>query len=138
MPASKNVAPEVRLVPLPYHTLRTVTSPEDHAAKRRRYCGVASADSFFSFDTKENVRTYLSEEIDGKAKKATKVNRAIKDTLENQRDDFSLLNAGIVLIARDAQVDDNSKRVTLLQPSIINGAQTQGVLKDYFEEHPED
>lgn len=44
---------------LPYHTLRTVTSPEDVAAGRRRYCGVASADSFFPLTTDENVRSYL-------------------------------------------------------------------------------
>jgi hypothetical protein len=34
-------------ITLPYYTLRTVTSPEDTAASRRRYEGVASAEAFF-------------------------------------------------------------------------------------------
>jgi hypothetical protein len=135
--ATKRAADAV-LVPFTYHTIRNVTSPEDTKAGRRRFCGVAPADSFFGFDTSENVRAYLGNGAEGKKRKPTKVNRAILDTLETQRDVFSLLNSGVVMVARDAQVDDGSKRVTLLNASIINGAQTQGVLTDYFAANLED
>jgi hypothetical protein len=125
---------------LSYHTLRTVTSQEDAAAGRRRYCGVARADSFFPLSTDENVRSYLGRDDEGERRKSTKVNSAIRATLSDYRDDFPLLNSGLVIVARDAKVDDGAKppKVALYNPSIINGAQTQGVLLDYFNEHKED
>lgn len=117
-----------------------MNSPEDTQAGRRRYCGVAPADSFFSLDTDENVRAYLGRDEGGARRKSTKVNVAIRETLAEHREDFPLLNTGIVIVARDVKVDDNSKppRVALYSPSIINGAQTQGVLRDFFAERKED
>jgi len=123
-----------------YNTLRTVNSPEDTQAGRRRYCGVAPANSFFELHTDENVRAYLGRDEDGARRKSTKVNVAIRETLAEHREDFPLLNSGIVIVARDAKVDDNSKppKLTLYSPSIINGAQTQGVLRDFFAERKDD
>ncbi len=131
------VAPH-HAITLPYHTLRTVTSPEDTAAGRKRYEGVASAEAFFNLETDENVRGYLAHDDTGKKRKGTLVNLAIRQTLENDRASFPLLNSGIVLVAREAKVDDEKKRAMLTGASIINGAQTQGVLVDFFKEHPED
>jgi hypothetical protein len=125
---------------LPYYTLRTVNSPEDTAAGRRRYCGVAAANAFFNLSTDENVRSYLGRDENGDKRKSTKVNVAIRETLSEHREDFPLLNSGVVIVARDAKVDDNSKppKVTLYDPSVINGAQTQGVLIDFFNEKEDD
>lgn len=125
---------------VPYNTLRSVNSPEDTQAGRRRYCGVAPANSFFEINTEENVRSYLGRDAEGARRKSTKVNIAIRETLSEKREDFPLLNSGIVIVARDVKVDDNAKppRVSLYGASIINGAQTQGVLKDYFFENPDD
>jgi hypothetical protein len=125
---------------LTYNTLRTVNSPEDTQAGRRRYCGVAPASSFFNLGTDENVRSYLSRDENGDRRKSTKVNVAIRETLAEYREDFPLLNSGIVIVAREAKVDDNSKppKVALYDPSIINGAQTQGVLVDFFSERKDD
>ena len=128
----------VQRVNFPYHTLRSVTSPEDTEAGRKRYTGIAPADSFFPLDTDENVRAYLSRDQNGDRRKGTKINAAILDTLESKRDVFALLNTGITIVAKDAKVDDNARKVALVTPSIINGAQTQGVLKDYFADHPDD
>lgn len=125
---------------LTYNTLRSVNSPEDTEAGRRRYCGVAPASSFFKIDTEENVRAYLGRDEGGSKRKSTKVNMAIRKTLAEERENFTLLNSGLVIVAHEAKVDDNSKppKVALYSPSIINGAQTQGVLKDFFTENPED
>lgn len=38
-------------------------------------------------------------------------------------------------MARSCEVDDKKKTIKLSKPSIINGSQTQGVLKDFFEEY---
>lgn len=125
---------------LTYNTLRSVNSPEDNEAGRKRYCGVAPASSFFALDTEENVRAYLGRDESGSKRKSTKVNMAIRETLAEHREYFPLLNSGLVIVAHDAKVDDNSKppKVALYSPSIINGAQTQGVLKDFFKERPDD
>ena len=78
---------------LTYNTLRSVNSPEDTQAGRKRYCGVASADSFFALDTEENVRAYLGRDEENNKRKSTKVNMAIRETLAENRECFPLLNS---------------------------------------------
>lgn len=123
---------------LSYLSLRQVSSPEDEAAGRKRYCGVASAEQLFDLETSENVRGFLGQDHEGKKRKSTLVNMAIRKTLEDNRDLFPSLNAGLVVVARGAKVDDKAKVIALSRPSIINGAQTQGVLLEYFEQHSDD
>lgn len=126
-------------VTINYESLRNVTSKQDEDAGRERKCGVALADEFFEIPDDLNVREYLLKEVDGKKiKKRTDVNDAIRDTLDNNRDKFAMLNGGITIICKSASVDDKKRRVVLDQPSIINGSQTRGVLKDYFEEAGDD
>src|SRR3989338_6625250 len=93
-------------VPLKYHSLRSVTSPEDQSLGRRRYCGVARADSIFQIETSENVRGFLGREDDGTKRKSTMVNLAIKGTLESSPSDFALLNSGVVIVAPQVEVED--------------------------------
>lgn len=123
---------------LQYHSLRSVTSPEDQAQGRRRYCGVAPADRIFPIDTEENVRGFLGRDAEGNRRKSTMVNKAIRETIENNRSDFAILNSGVVIVAANADVDDGKKHVHLHGASIINGAQTKGVLEDYFEANPDE
>jgi hypothetical protein len=120
------------LLNIQYHTLKTVTAPEDQAQGRRRYCGVAPASSVFPLATDENVRGFLGRDSNGAKRKPTLVNLAIRETLENNRSDFALLNSGVVIVAQGADVDDSKKTVTLQTASIINGAQTKGELEDFF------
>src|SRR4029077_10661654 len=96
-------------------------------------CGVARADSILPIETSENVRGFLGREEDGKQRKSTLVNLAIKKTLEDSPSDFALLNSGVVILAPQAEVEDSKKIVYLKQPSIINGAQTKGVLAEFFD-----
>src|SRR5687768_15052706 len=113
---------------LKYVTLKTVQSPEDQNNNRKRYLGVARADALFGLGTSENVRSYLGVDEKGDKRKSTLVNLAIRDTVENSRDLFPILNSGIVIVAHAITVDDSSKVSVLRQSSIINGAQTMGVL----------
>lgn len=84
--------------------------------------------------TDENVRDYLLDAEGRLRRRPSSVHRAIKGTLKNHPEDFCLLNGGVVLVARDVEIDEQKKILKLLRPSIINGAQTQGVVKDYFDE----
>lgn len=121
-------------VKLQYHCIRNVSSPEDAKAGRKRWCGVAPANEFFGVPDDDNVREFLELEV----KKSTRVNDAMRDTLETDREVFGILNGGISITCTKATVDDNKKTVSLDEPSIINGSQTRGVLKKFFEEHAED
>jgi hypothetical protein len=124
---------------LRYNSLRNVTPPEDDVAGRKRYCGNAIAAHFFDIPDNLNIRDYLQTEVNGKpVKKRTQVNDAIRDQLDGNRSVFAILNGGITIVCKEAIVDDKDRKLTLESCSIINGSQTRGVLKSYFEEHPED
>ena len=123
---------------LNYITLKSVSAPEDVQSQRKRYCGVTTADKLFGLGWDENVRAYLGVNEDGKKRKSTLVNLAIRETIDTRRDLFPVLNSGMVIVARRVVVDDAKRTAWLDHGSIINGAQTKGVLEDYFKEHPED
>ncbi|HEY0079303.1 MAG TPA: AIPR family protein [Pyrinomonadaceae bacterium] len=121
-------------VPLTYHTLKTISTPEDAENGRKVYAGSILADRILDLPTDENVREYLVEAEGKKRRAKTQVHRVIERTLKDRPHDFAVLNSGIVLVARDAEVDDTKKTIQLLRPSIINGAQTQGVLREFYEQ----
>ena len=123
---------------LEYITLKSVSAPEDQDGNRKRYCGVARADKLLELDWNENVRAYLGVDEEGKKRKSTLVNLAIRDTIDSRRDLFPVLNSGMVIVARRVAVEDGKKIAQLERASIINGAQTKGVIADYFRDHPDD
>ena len=120
-------------VPFVFHSFRNITCPEDVENGRKVFTGQAPAESFLPLSTDENVRDYLLDAEGKKRRRATQVNKEIRETLENRPESFSALNGGIVIVARDYEVEESAKRLLLLKPSIINGSQTQGVLKDFYE-----
>ncbi|MDT4969082.1 MAG: hypothetical protein QOJ64_3819 [Acidobacteriota bacterium] len=119
-------------VELTYHSLRNISTPEDIESNRKVYAGSILCDRTLGLPTDENVREYLVEAEGKKRRAKTQVHRAIERTLYDRPQDFAVLNGGLVLVARDATVDDANKKIRLVKPSIINGAQTQGVLRDFY------
>lgn len=118
---------------LQYHSCRNISAPEDESAHRKVYAGHAPASSILDLEDDENVRSYLVG-APGKAKKSpTLVHRAIRSTLSDHVEDFSILNGGMVIVARSVEIDDKNRVMWLEKPSIINGSQTQGELRRYFE-----
>lgn len=118
--------------PLPFYSVRNISCPEDLSNNRKVYVGHAPITSILNLSTDENVRAYLLEAEGRKRRVPTQVHRAIQDTLENNSDIFSVLNSGIVIVARSCEIDEAKKLAVLKGPSIINGSQTQGVIKDLF------
>ncbi|EJL57988.1 AIPR protein [Rhizobium sp. CF122] len=122
----------------PYHTCRNISSPEDDNSERKVYAGHAPASSVLELEDNENVREYLVD-VQGKQRRSpTLVHQAIRKTLTDTPDIFSILNGGMVIVAKSAVVDDKAKSITLESPSIINGSQTQGELKRYFAKNNSD
>lgn len=122
-------------VDLSFHSLRNISSPEDLRNQRKVFLSQTPITSIVSLPTNENVRNYLVD-AEGKQKRVyTAVHKAIKETLLNDSDNFSILNSGITIVAKDIKIDESKKVLSLLQPSIVNGSQTQGVISDFTESH---
>ena len=121
------------VVPFPYHSFRNISCPEDLENDRKVFSGHAPITSVLGLNTDENVRAYLLEAEGKQRRRETQVNHEIRETLESNPENFSILNTGVVIVAHSHEVDEQKKTLLLRKPSIINGAQTQGVLRDYFQ-----
>lgn len=118
-----------------YETCRNISTQNDKDKQRRVLCGYAPMSSFCGDGLKndENVRDYLPD-APGKAKHApSNVHLRIRDTLENNPEDFAMLNGGICIVAKGVQADDSKRLLVLDSPSIINGAQTRGEIKRFLK-----
>jgi len=131
---SKNhVAHSRKEVTLPFYSVRNISCPEDLANGRKVYVGYTPLQAIIGLPTDENVREYLLDAEGRQRKTPTQVHRAIEDTLVNNPQSFSVLNSGIVLVARDCQIGEKEKLLVMTEPSIVNGSQTQGVIRDFYK-----
>ena len=117
-------------------TCRNISAPEDEANGRKVYSGHAPATAVLDLEDNENVREYLVDAKGKQKRSPTLVHQAIRKTLQDTPDQFSILNGGMVIVASSATLDDKTKVMTLESPSIINGSQTQGELRRFFERYP--
>jgi hypothetical protein len=119
---------------VPFTTFRQISCPEDLANSRKVFSGRMPATGVLELPTDQNVRDYLVDAEGKQRKRWSDVHRAIKRTLLEYPENFCVLNGGIVIVARQYQIDEAKKILLLTEPSIINGAQTQGVIRDTFAE----
>lgn len=122
------------VVSFPFHSFRNISCPEDANNGRKVFTGQAPVTSVLQLSTDENVRDYLLDAEGKQRRRETSVNKEIRQTLESHPELFSILNGGIVIVARAHEVDEQKKLLYLSRASIINGSQTQGVLKDFFQQ----
>ncbi len=133
MSTQKLPSPKNDVVKFAFHSVRHISCPEDTENGRKIYIGHAPIGAIVDLATDEDVRTYLLEAEGKKRRRPTQVHKAILNTLENYSDNFSVLNSGLVIVARDCQIDEKEKRLLLKRASILNGAQTQGVIRDFLK-----
>ena len=130
---NRQAAPANSKTVLEFHSLRNISSPDDTANDRKVLTGHMPILEVLKLNTHANVRSYLLD-VEGKKKKVrTAVHRAIENTLENNPDKFPVLNGGVTIVAENFDINEKKRQLTLNDASIINGAQTQGIIKDYFE-----
>ncbi len=115
---------------LPYQSIRNLTSPTEKSNGVQTWFANLSARDMLAIPTTDNLRSYIAEHSE---KKRNGVHEAIAHTIENLPDRFINRNSGITITCTDCDVDDTGKVARLKNASIINGAQTQGELKRYFE-----
>ncbi len=109
--------------------IRNLTINEDKSAVRSIFSGVVTVDQIDDINTNDNVRGYIGENMN-----PTKVHRAIKESLKNDPANFHVLNGGLTIVAEESNWDENTRQLVLVNPSVINGAQTQGVIKEFLQE----
>ena len=120
---------------LSFENCRNITSHHDQEAGRKILVGQAPASAVLGLEDNENVREYLVD-AQGKQKRSpTLVHQAIRKTLENDAEEFNVLNGGMVIVAAAAEVDEKEKVIALRGASIINGSQTQGELRRFYKRY---
>jgi len=118
-------------VSLQYQLIRTTTSPDEGQSGVKSFVANLPAFEILKLNTKENLRAYIA---DYNPKKRNSVHDAIRDTILQEPERFITRNSGFVITASGIDVDDNKKIMRLKDPSIINGAQSQGEVRQFVEE----
>lgn len=131
MPSPKSGKHAPSRVQLSYQLIRNTTSPDEKSIGVQSFVANLPAPEIVRLDTRANLRSYLAEY---NPRKRNRVHDAIRETIENAPERFIVRNSGFVITAAAITVDDNTKVVTLTEPSIINGAQSQGEVKAYLDE----
>jgi hypothetical protein len=119
---------------LHYHTCHNISGPEDKEQDRSVYSGYVPISEVLGLDDDENIREDLVEARNGRR---TQVHEAIRDTLVDRPHQFSILNGGVTIVARNAFIDNKNKYARLRRAGLINGSQTQGELSRYLARKPE-
>jgi AIPR protein len=119
-------------VVIPFHCIRNISSPEDQAEKRFIYSGQLPISSLEDLPTNENVREYLVDAEGKQRRSPTQVHLAIRETLKERSSAFSVLNGGVVIVAKSSEIDEKVRTLTLRGASIINGSQTQGEVRTFL------
>ena len=118
-------------VKIAYQLIRNTTSPDEQTTGVKSFVANISAFEILKLNTSGNLRDYIAEY---NPRKRNRVHDAIRSTIETEPERFITKNSGFVVSASDIIVDDNKKIVTLKSASIINGAQSQGEIRSWYEE----
>ena len=118
-------------VQLSYQLLRNITSPDEKSKGVQSFVANFPAAEILKLGTKDNLRGYLAEY---NPRKRNRVHDAIRETITTTPERFIVRNSGFVITSADIDVDDSGKTVTLLEASIINGAQSQGEIRAFFDD----
>jgi AIPR protein len=116
---------------LRFASLADITTEQDTLSGIEHFVGQAPIKEVLHLPTDGNVRGYLAE---SNPKRMTHVHREIYRTLETQSEVFAVLNGGLTITAEQAAVDTEEGIAVLKNPSVINGAQTLGVLQKYLKD----
>ena len=120
---------------LKYDVVRNLTSPGEKENGVQTWIANINAREILDLGTADNLRTYIAEHSPSKR---NGVHKQIADTIARMPDRFINRNSGVTITCMNCIIDDSKKTATLTGASIINGAQTQGELKRYFESLDED
>jgi hypothetical protein len=116
---------------LQYQLIRTTTSPDELKTGVKSYVANLPAFEILKLNTDENLREYIAEYI---PKKRNRVHDAIRGTILSEPERFITRNSGFVITCSAIEVNDDKKIAKLREPSILNGAQSQGEIGRFIRE----
>jgi len=116
---------------LTYQLLRNTTSPDEIDSGVKSFVANLPVFEILKVGTDDNLRGYLAEH---NPRRRNRVHLAIRSTIETLPERFITRNSGFVVTASDIKVDDNKKTITLVEPSVINGAQSQGEIRQWVQD----
>lgn len=120
-----------RIAQINFQQIRNTSSPDERDIGVSSYSLNVAAPEILKLGTEDNLRAYIGLE---NPRKRNRVHEAIRNTIETNPKRFIVRNSGMVVTASAAEVDDSAKILKLTNASIINGAQSQGEIRRYFEE----
>ena len=117
-------------VHIEYQLIRNVTSPEEKSNGVQTYFSNIPAEDIVDIPTTDNLRDYIAEH---NPRKRNAVHRAIETMILTEPDKFINRNAGLTITCSAMEFDDKKREMALADPSVINGAQTQGEIRRFLE-----
>ena len=112
---------------LEYVNLRNISSQEMKDNKVQVFVGLFQSDQLLKIEDDLNVRRFL-----GNPEKNTgRIQKDIAETIEDNPENFALLNGGITIVCDTAEVHNDKNQIRLVNSSIVNGSQTRGVLRNH-------
>lgn len=117
----------VNSIEIGYSLIRNISTSQQKDTNINVFVGIINSDQLLEIPDDENVRRFIGPE----ERLSGNVQKEIFESFESKRDNFSLLNGGITMVARSLKTHPDKNRLLLIQPSIINGSQTRGVAKIY-------
>ena len=121
---------ELNSIELQYNLIRNLTSPAEKDNGVQTWFANVNARDVLRIGTSENLRSYIAEHSPSKR---NTVHKQIANTIEELPERFINRNSGITITCTSCVVDDVKRVAMLKNASVINGAQTQGELRRYFE-----
>ena len=113
------------------------TSPEEKRNNAMHYTVTCPMKEVLGFNLDNNLRDFYGS--DDSCKNKTSVHKEIKASFEENPTRFIQRNSGFTVVCSGIEVPQKDefgvKNITLTNPSLINGAQTQGMLKEISKEY---
>jgi hypothetical protein len=120
---------------LNYALIRNLTSQNEKDNGVQTWFANVNASQIVNISTQDNLRTYIAEHS---LAKRNPVHKQIAKAISEVPDRFINRNSGLTITCTSCEVDDTKRLARLTNGSIINGAQTQGEIRRYFDNNGED
>lgn len=111
--------------------VRNISSLVDKANEISHYYLVCTASEVLKFATDKNLRDFYGAE--GSAKTLKPVHNEIKNSFIHNYEKMKLLHSGFTVIADEASEDKTRTLMNLTNAQLVNGAQSQGVIRQELE-----
>lgn len=131
MTISNNAGGSGQKTKLKSHIIRNTTTLSEKKLGDSSYHVVAWAEDVLALNTDRNLRTYTGTY---NPKTRTRTHKAIADTIRNHPDRFGQRNGGLTVSCSAVQINQDRGSILFTDVSLINGAQSQGELKLFFDE----